>query len=164
MRVPLKNVSQNSYYHRRHASTPMSQSLCRSLQIARQCTSHQRLVACINASLPRIRSDDDGSLQPHHHRPNQQRRPFSSQPCLRSGVRQSRPAGKQRTTPSMNLLQQKQEREALSSGTIPDDIGLLPGTFIMPFGANRPSWTQNFGLRWRFEKTRWKTRFIEFYM
>ncbi len=61
----------------------------------------------------------------------------------------------------MALLQKKQEREALGAGQLPDDMGLLTGTFIMPYGKNRPSWFTNRKARWKLEKHRWWTRMYE---
>ncbi|KAK5164324.1 uncharacterized protein LTR77_010019 [Saxophila tyrrhenica] len=63
----------------------------------------------------------------------------------------------------MTVMHKQQEQQALAAGQIPDDLGLLPGTFIMPYGKNRPSWTSETRKRWEMEKERWKTRFMDFY-
>ena len=44
---------------------------------------------------------------------------------------------------------------------MPDDMGLLPDTFVMPFGKNRPSWLSNYMGRMKLERTRFRTRMIE---
>lgn len=45
-------------------------------------------------------------------------------------------------------------KQAQKEGTIPEDIGLLPNTFIMPTGKNLPSWTKNRRGRMKLEKAR----------
>ncbi|KAK2865436.1 hypothetical protein FQN49_003570 [Arthroderma sp. PD_2] len=45
---------------------------------------------------------------------------------------------------------------------VPDDIGLLPGTFIRPVWKNLPSLFQDPKLRWRMEWTHWKTKVQNF--
>lgn len=42
-----------------------------------------------------------------------------------------------------------------------EEVGLLPGTFIMPFGKNLPSWSSNFKGRLLLEKKGFKARFME---
>lgn len=37
---------------------------------------------------------------------------------------------------------------------MPNDVGLIPGTFIMPTGLRLPSLTNEFGLRFQLEKYR----------
>ncbi|KAK5133452.1 hypothetical protein LTR08_007694 [Meristemomyces frigidus] len=69
-----------------------------------------------------------------------------------------KPSGKRQSAPSMALQVEEQRRKALREGLIPDDMGLLPGTFIMPRGKNRPSWLRDFKGRWRMEKARWWQR------
>jgi len=44
---------------------------------------------------------------------------------------------------------------------VPLDMGLLPGTFIMPTGANKPSIFRDPSLRWKLEWHRLKTRFAD---
>ncbi|KAF1344828.1 hypothetical protein BDV97DRAFT_303927 [Delphinella strobiligena] len=55
---------------------------------------------------------------------------------------------------SMNVAFQEQKAMAV----IPDDIGFLPRTFIMPHGRNLPSLTSNFSGRYKLEKARFIQR------
>ncbi|KAI7094388.1 hypothetical protein KC352_g39477, partial [Hortaea werneckii] len=52
-------------------------------------------------------------------------------------------------------------QQAMRSGNIPDEMGLLPQTFIMPRMKNRPSWFSNFSDRKKMEWTRLRTRITE---
>lgn len=61
----------------------------------------------------------------------------------------------------MAVTMAKDRQRAIADGLIPDDMGLLPDTFIMPRWNTRPSWIGNFKGRWQLEKVRWKTRFFE---
>ncbi|EEQ35265.1 hypothetical protein McanMca71_004863 [Microsporum canis] len=45
---------------------------------------------------------------------------------------------------------------------IPDDIGLLPGTFIRPVWKNLPSVFQDPKMRWRMEWMHWKSKVMNF--
>ena len=58
----------------------------------------------------------------------------------------------------MNLQMEEQRKAMMQKGLIPDDVGLLPDTFLMPRGRNRPSWFGEFKGRWRMEKKRWWQR------
>lgn len=71
------------------------------------------------------------------------------------------PKTKQKPQPSMSVARKQQEVQAMSRGAIPDDIGLIEGTFIMPRGKNRPSWLNNFWMRWKLEKHRAWQRLME---
>lgn len=71
------------------------------------------------------------------------------------------PKVKQRASPSMAVQRQKERAQVMSKGGIPDDIGLFDGTFIMPFGKNRPSWVSNFKARWRLERHRLRARWSD---
>lgn len=77
-----------------------------------------------------------------------------------SSMRESRANTRRPTQPSIAVMQSRQQRLALESGEMPDDIGLLPGTLVMPTGRNRPAWLGNFRDRWMLEKRRWWTRFV----
>lgn len=46
---------------------------------------------------------------------------------------------------------------------MPNDVGLIPGTFIMPTGRRLPSLTDNFGLRFSLEKYRLWLRIKEIF-
>lgn len=71
------------------------------------------------------------------------------------------PKVKQKAQPSMSVAREREARQVLERGQIPDDLGLIDGTFIMPFGKNRPSWAKDFRGRWQMEKARWWTRVRE---
>lgn len=72
------------------------------------------------------------------------------------------PAMKQPAQPSMAVAMQRAKAQALRDGNIPNDVGLLPDTIIMPFGKNKPSWFSNYKDRLRLEKKRLAMRFTEF--
>lgn len=56
---------------------------------------------------------------------------------------------------------EKQKEKMLREGNLPEDMGLIPGTFIMPRSKNRPSWTSNYKDRLKLEKARATTRFTD---
>ncbi|KAF2773816.1 hypothetical protein EJ03DRAFT_323191 [Teratosphaeria nubilosa] len=64
--------------------------------------------------------------------------------------------------PSIAVKMKEQQKKALAGGELPDDVGLLPQTMVMPSSSKRPSWFKDGGNRWRMEKARIKTRFYEF--
>lgn len=72
-----------------------------------------------------------------------------------------KPSGKKQAAPSMAVQMANQRQQALREGQIPNDMGLLPDTFIMPRGKNRPSWFGNFKDRWLMEKRRARKRLTE---
>lgn len=76
-------------------------------------------------------------------------------------MRTSMPKMKQKPQPSMSVAREKQRAEVIGRGLIPDDVGLLPATFIMPFGKNLPGWFGGFKGRWTLEKKRASTRMYE---
>lgn len=59
---------------------------------------------------------------------------------------------KQRPQRSMAVAREHERRKMMAAQEIPDDIGVLPGTFVMPSGKNKPSWTKDFKNRWRLTK------------
>lgn len=71
------------------------------------------------------------------------------------------PSQRKQTQPSIAAARKAQMQDAFRTGMIPDDMGLLPETLVMPRGKNRPSWFGNFWGRWRMEKKRFKTRLTE---
>lgn len=76
-------------------------------------------------------------------------------------MRMTQPKVKQKLQPSMAVAREKERAATLGRGQIPDDLGLLEGTFIMPFGKNLPSWTKEFKKRWRLERHRAKVKLTE---
>lgn len=71
------------------------------------------------------------------------------------------PAGKQPAQPSMTVAMERAKQQALREGKVPNDIGLLPDTVIMPFGKNRPSWFSNYKDRVKLERKRLWMRLTE---
>ncbi|KAK5114660.1 hypothetical protein LTR62_002233 [Meristemomyces frigidus] len=67
------------------------------------------------------------------------------------------------SAPSMTVQMKKMKNQALKSGQIPHDMGLLPDTFVMPRGTQLPSWFTDFSNRWLLEKKRLRTRALEFF-
>ena len=72
-------------------------------------------------------------------------------------------AGGQKSAPSMSIQIKKAREQALRSGQIPNDLGLLPDTFVLPRGKNLPSWFLNFSGRWTMEKKKFKLRAVELF-
>ncbi|KAK3674390.1 hypothetical protein LTR78_005859 [Recurvomyces mirabilis] len=72
-------------------------------------------------------------------------------------------AGGQKSAPSMSIQLKKAREQAMRAGQIPNDLGLLPDTFIQPRGKNLPSWFTNFNGRWVMEKRKLKLRSVEFF-
>ncbi|EFR02538.1 hypothetical protein MGYG_05534 [Nannizzia gypsea CBS 118893] len=50
----------------------------------------------------------------------------------------------------------------INSSMVPDDVGLLPGTFVRPVWKNLPSWFSDPKMRWRMEWMHWKMKFLNF--
>jgi len=74
----------------------------------------------------------------------QSKRAFSTTPprCANGSMSQVRASSKQKAQPSAKLSQKEQEATALRSGKYPEDIGLLPDTFILPRNlADRWKWS-----------------------
>lgn len=71
------------------------------------------------------------------------------------------PSMRKQSQPSLASSRQQQLQQAMRSGNIPDEMGLLPQTFIMPRMKNRPSWFSNFSDRKKMEWTRLRTRITE---
>ena len=63
----------------------------------------------------------------------------------------------------MSVARKQQQAQVLSRGAIPDDVGLMDGTFIMPSGKRLPSWSGEFKKRWRLEKHRAWQRLYELF-
>lgn len=63
---------------------------------------------------------------------------------------------RQPAQPSVSRSQKEQQAAMMRSGQFPDDIGLLPDTFILPRN-NNDRWS------WRLRKKWLKVRFVDFY-
>ncbi|GAB7362852.1 hypothetical protein MBLNU230_g3155t1 [Neophaeotheca triangularis] len=77
----------------------------------------------------------------------------------RQSAQTKRPQMKQRSQPSMALAEKQQREAMMKTEGLPDDLGILPGTFIMPPWSERPGMFQNPRGRWKLEKARAKARF-----
>ena len=77
-------------------------------------------------------------------------------------MRMTMPKAKQKLQPSMAVAREKERAATLGRGEIPDDLGLMEGTFIMPSGRNLPSWTREFKRRWGLERHRVRVKLGEF--
>ncbi|CAD0099681.1 unnamed protein product [Aureobasidium mustum] len=103
-----------------------------------------------------------------------------SQPCLRqpttrlfsntcsaqAGVRKSRSFAPQQTgmkQPSQRSFEVMKKEQMSNIEKMPNDVGLIPGTFIMPTGSQLPSLTQEFGARFALEKYRLWLRIKEIF-
>ena len=132
---------------------PMSHTLHKSLQLCERLTPQQRALR-----IPLLRHSDKlrSNCLPTT-------RPFSASTQCRASAqgRAIKPSGKKQTAPSMALQMGEQRKQMMRNGMIPDDLGLLPETIIMPRGKNRPSWFGDFKARWRMEKKRWRVRVVE---
>ena len=85
----------------------------------------------------------------------------TSQTWRAGGMQRSMPSVKKQAAPSQALAMEKARKAALESGQLPDDVGLLPDTFIMPRGKNKPSWFSDYKGRLRMERKRLYTRIRE---
>ncbi|KAK3111959.1 hypothetical protein LTR53_012253 [Teratosphaeriaceae sp. CCFEE 6253] len=62
--------------------------------------------------------------------------------------------GGRQQQPSIAVALKKQQKEALRTGNMPHDNGLLPDTLIMPTGRHLPGWYADFRTRLKLERTR----------
>ena len=76
-------------------------------------------------------------------------------------MQKSMPSVKKQSAPSQALAMEKARKAALESGQLPDDVGLLPDTFIMPRGKNKPTWLSDYKGRIRMERKRLGVRVRE---
>lgn len=56
--------------------------------------------------------------------------------------------------PSQKSFEVMKRDQMKNIDQMPNDVGLIPGTFIMPTGSRLPSLTQEFGARFALEKYR----------
>jgi len=61
---------------------------------------------------------------------------------------------KNKAQPSMAVTMAKEKAKAFEAGQIPDDVGLMADTFVMPRGKALPGWFGNFRGRWKLERKR----------
>ena len=126
------------------------------LQHLRRCAS-TRTTRYLNNDLHPLISPRINAL------PRCQNHPFSTSPPWRAGVAKAIKATARRSTgPSMAVEQEKARKQAMRDGSgMMDDMGLLPGTIVMPSWKNRPSWLKNFRGRLKLERKRWWSRGYE---
>ncbi|KAH0361160.1 hypothetical protein KCU65_g8887, partial [Aureobasidium melanogenum] len=82
---------------------------------------------------------------------------FSNTCCNHAGVRKSKSFNPQQMgmkQPSQKSFEVMKRDQLKNIDQMPNDLGLIPGTFIMPTGARLPSLTQEFGQRFALEKHR----------
>ena len=140
----------------------MSKRLCTALRTTTRCQFHYaRKCASRKASDPT--GDRDLLLnQPRRSSASKlQLRSFSTTRSWRAMARTVMPAGRQPAQPSMVVALERAKQQALREGQIPNDLGLMQDTFVMPFGKNRPSWLKDYKDRWRLEKKRLRMRLTE---
>ena len=63
----------------------------------------------------------------------------------------------------MAVTMKAERAKALAEGQLPDELGLIPDTFIMPRGKNRPSWFKDYQGRMRLERKRLRVRLTDFW-
>ena len=89
------------------------------------------------------------------------RRPFtSSSRNAKSAVKMVRHSNLEKPSKAPSTAQAEAQRDM----DIPQDVGLIPGTFIYPRGANRPSWLEDRGRqRFAIEWERLRSKFFNAY-
>lgn len=127
----------------------MSRNFAKTLFLARQFEQHH-LTHGTRIQIPSSSLHDLRTLIPSRTRPSRNRiRCFST--CNQWHAQKS---AKDDQKSGMISKMQDMYKQAQKEGTIPEDIGLLPNTFIMPTGKNLPSWTKNRRGRMKLEKAR----------
>lgn len=141
---------------------PMSRPLTRPFSTLHLCEREATLRCAVHPPPHRHSGTNRAVLRPQHH-VHLTTRPFSSSPPWHASSmgRITMPSMRKQMQPSIGAARQQQMQQAMREGQIPDDMGLLPETFVMPRGKNRPSWFSNFRGRWRLEKKRLRTRLSE---
>jgi hypothetical protein len=88
---------------------------------------------------------------PHH------TRLFTTTSRTLAGVRKSKSFAPHQTgmkQPSQKSFEVMKKEQMKNIEQMPNDVGLIPGTFIMPTGSRLPSFTAEFGKRFALEKYR----------
>lgn len=117
----------------------------------------QRLLLLPSPSTPLTTLLTTSLSQKCSRQPTTTTRLFSTTPSPHAGVRKPRsfqphqPGMKQPSQKSFEVMKKEQMKNIEQ---MPNDVGLIPGTFIMPTGSRLPSLTQDFGLRFQLEKYR----------
>jgi protein MBA1 len=87
----------------------------------------------------------------------QHTRLFTTSPRSSAGVRKSKSFAPHQTgmkQPSQKSFEVMKKEQMKNIEQMPNDVGLIPGTFIMPTGSRLPSFTSNFSERFALEKYR----------
>jgi hypothetical protein len=82
---------------------------------------------------------------------------FTTTPRTLAGVRKSKSFAPHQTgmkQPSQKSFEVMKKEQMKNIEQMPNDVGLIPGTFIMPTGSRLPSFTSNFSERFALEKYR----------
>jgi hypothetical protein len=87
----------------------------------------------------------------------QHTRLFTTSPRSSAGVRKSKSFAPHQTgmkQPSQKSFEVMKKEQMKNIEQMPNDVGLIPGTFIMPTGSRLPSFASNFSERFALEKYR----------
>ena len=137
----------------------MTRAFTQLLFLARQCEQHH-LTRCARPTQSSSALNDLRILIPSQHRQSKPRRQcFSTSPRLHA--QSSTKDGKKSSKSASQEKMMEEYRRAAKAGALPEEVGLIPDTFIMPTGKNLPSWTSNRKARWMIEKKRLKARMTE---
>jgi hypothetical protein len=82
---------------------------------------------------------------------------FTTTPRTSAGVRKSKSFAPHQTgmkQPSQKSFEVMKKEQMKNIEQMPNDVGLIPGTFIMPTGSRLPSFVTEFGKRFQLEKYR----------
>jgi protein MBA1 len=88
---------------------------------------------------------------------SQHTRLFTTSPRPSAGVRKSKSFAPHQTgmkQPSQKSFEVMKKEQMKNIEQMPNDVGLIPGTFIMPTGSRLPSFASNFSERFALEKYR----------
>ncbi|KAI4727213.1 hypothetical protein E4T49_04980 [Aureobasidium sp. EXF-10728] len=91
---------------------------------------------------------------------------FSSSPARAASVRKNKSFAPKQTgmkQPSQKSFEVMKKEQMKNIDMMPNDVGLIPATFIMPTGSRLPSLTADFSTRWALEKHRAWTRIKEIF-
>jgi hypothetical protein len=97
---------------------------------------------------------------------SRQQRLFSNTPRTLAGVRKSKSFAPRQTgikQPPQKSFDTMKKEQMKNIEQMPNDVGLIPGTFIMPTGPRLPSFTSEFSARFALEKHRLWLRIKEIF-
>lgn len=123
----------------------------------------QRLLLQQSSSSPLV-SHLQSILPQSHLRQQTTTRAFSNTSASYAGVRKAKSFAPQQMgmkQPSQKSFEVMKRDQLKNIDQMPNDLGLIPGTFIMPTASRLPSLTSEFGARFALEKHRAWTRIKE---